>query len=100
MVTVDNVKEYLGIDWTDPATDNRVNRLILVADKYLEGSLGVGYPNDDVRVEELALIVIADLYDNHTLNEKVSGNIRRLVDDMSMQIRLDMIVEEVEEVVV
>lgn len=90
MPTLQDVKDYLGIDYTDAATDRRLTQIISVANKYLEGSLGVGYPADDPRVKELALIVIADLYDNHTLNEKVSGNIRRLVEDFSLQIRLDM----------
>ena len=45
---------------------------------------------DDPRVTELALIIIQDLYDNKGLNEKVSGNIRRMVDDFSTQIRMEL----------
>jgi len=90
MPTLQDVKDYLGIDYTDAATDRRLTKTISVAGKFLEGSLGVGYPLDDPRVHELALIVIADLYDNHTMTEKVSGNIRRLVADFSQQVRLDM----------
>ena len=90
MPTLQDVKDYLGIDYTDAATDRRLTRAITVAAKFLEGSLGVGYPLDDPRVHELALIVIADIYDNHSMTEKVSGNIRRLVSDFSQQVRLDM----------
>ncbi|MBR0575686.1 head-tail connector protein [Proteiniclasticum sp. BAD-10] len=90
MPTLQDVKDYLGIDYMDAATDRRLTQIISVANKYLEGSLGTGFPTEDPRVKELALIVIADLYDNHTLNEKVAGNIRRLVEDFSLQIRLDM----------
>lgn len=90
MPSLQDAKDYLGIDYTDAATDRRLTNAIAVADKYLEGSLGVGFPAEDPRVHELALIVIADLYDNHTMTEKVSGNIRRLVADFSLQIKLDM----------
>lgn len=89
-LSVEEVKSYLGIDYSDVNTNKRLDRLIKVADKYLEGSLGKDYPVDDYRVNELALIVISDLYDNHDLTEKVSGNIRKLVSDFSLQIRLEM----------
>lgn len=89
-LSVEEVKSYLGIDYSDVNTNKRLDRLIKVADKYLEGSLGKDYPVYDYRVNELALIVISDLYDNHDLTEKVSGNIRKLVSDFSLQIRLEM----------
>lgn len=90
MLIADDVKEYLGIDWSDAATDRRINHLITVAEKFLEGSLGVGFPVDDARVKELAMMIISDLYDNHDTTDKVSGNIRRLIADFSLQIRLEM----------
>lgn len=86
----DYVAAYLGIDYIEDFVEDRLIRLIEIADKYLESSLGKDYPKDDERVNELALIVISDLYDNHDLTEKVSGNIRKLVDDFSLQIRLEM----------
>lgn len=89
-LNVEEVKSYLGIDYSDVNTNKRLGRLINVADKYLEGTLGKDYPGDDYRVTELALIVISDLYDNHDLNEKVSGNIRKLVSDFSLQIQMEM----------
>lgn len=90
MVEVQDVKDYLGIDYEDEMVNRRIKHLIQVASKYLESSLGEDYPEYDYRVKELALIVISDLYDNHDLTEKVSGNIRRLVSDFSLQIRLEM----------
>lgn len=84
------VKEYLGIDYTDGPTEKRMGHLIKVADKYLIGALGANYPTNDERVIEIAFIVISDLYDNHDLVEKISGNVRRLVIDFSMQIKLEM----------
>lgn len=90
MVTIEDVKVYLGIDYADEGINNRLDNLIKVADKFLESSIGTNYDKNDYRAEELALIVISDLYDNHDLNDKVSGNIRRLVEDFSLQLRMEM----------
>ena len=90
MVKIQEVKDYLGIDFEDDSIDRRLNNLIKVSDSYLKGSLGENYLVDDYRVKELALIVISDLYDNHDFSEKVSNNVRRLVNDFSMQVKLEM----------
>lgn len=90
MPTVQEVLDYLGIDYADDMINRNIMRLIKVADRHLQGSLGKDYPKTDPRVIELALIVIADLYDNRGLTEKVSGNVRKLVSDFSLQLRLEM----------
>ena len=89
-IEIEYVASYLGIDYVDNFVEERLTKLINIAHKYLESSLGKDYPKDDERVNELALIIISDLYDNHDLTEKVSGNIRKLVNDFSLQIRLEM----------
>lgn len=81
---------YLGIDYADDVVKANVDRSILVADAYLKGAIGKDYPKDDPRAKELALIFISDLYDNRGMIEKVSGNVRRLVDDMTLQLRLEL----------
>ncbi|WP_373737174.1 hypothetical protein [Jeotgalibaca porci] len=90
MPTLVEVRDYLGVDWVDEATDRRINGLISVADSFMVGSLGVGYPGDDPRVKELSLIIIGQLYDNTDPIAKVSNSIQKMVDDMSLQIRLEM----------
>lgn len=90
VVTLEEVRDYLCIDFSDPETDRVLQRLMLTAEAYLGGSLGGGYPETDERVRQLALITIHDLYSNREMTEKVSANVRRLVDDFSMQIRLEM----------
>lgn len=91
MPTVDEVLKYLGIDYADDEMIKaNIERSIKTADAYLKGSIGKNYPVDDPRAKELALIFIADLYDNRGLVEKVSGTVRRLVDDFSLQLRLEM----------
>lgn len=90
MPTNEEVLAYLGIDYADEMVNKNIERSIRVADAYLKGSIGANYPTDDPRVKELALIFISDLYDNRGLIEKVAGNVRRLVDDMSLQLRLEL----------
>ncbi|MBC5996373.1 phage gp6-like head-tail connector protein [Romboutsia ilealis] len=90
MITIEDIKDYLGIDYEDLAITIRLKHLKRVADLYLEGALGIDYPQEDERVKEIALIIIEDLYDNHSLNDKVSGNVRRLINDFSLQIKCDM----------
>lgn len=90
VVTVEDVKAYLGIDYADDMVNANIERAINTADAYLKGSIGSDYPVDDPRAKELALIIISDLYDNRGLQSTVSGNTRRLVDDMSLQLRLEL----------
>ncbi len=90
MPTIEEVLAYLGIDYADEMINKNVERCITTADAYLKGSIGKNYPTDDPRVKELALIFISDLYDNRGMIEKVAGNVRRLVDDMSLQLRLEL----------
>lgn len=90
VVSVDEVLAYLGIDYSDDMVTNNISRAIKTADAYLKGSIGEGYPVEDPRAKELALIIISDLYDNRGLNSKISGNTRKLVDDFSLQLRLEL----------
>lgn len=90
VATVDEVLAYLGIDYADNMVTKNVERLIKTADAYLKGSIGENYPVDDPKAKELALIIISDLYDNRGLNSTVSGNTRKLVDDLSLQLRLEL----------
>ncbi len=90
MPTIEEVLAYLGIDYADDMVTRNVERSIATADAYLKGSIGANYPAEDPRVKELALIFISDLYDNRGMIEKTAGNVRRLVDDMSLQLRLEL----------
>ena len=91
VVTVDEVKDYLGIDYVDEMTEHNINRSINTADSYLKGSIGDNYPTEDPRVKELALIIVDDLYNNRgSQSTNITGNCKRLVDDMSLQLRLEL----------
>lgn len=90
VVSVDEVLAYLGIDYSDDMVTKNIERTIKTADAYLKGSIGENYPVEDPKAKELALIIISDLYDKRGVNETVSGNVRRLVDDLSLQLRLEL----------
>lgn len=90
VVTIEEVKAYLGIDYADDMVNANIERAINTANAYLTGSIGNDYPTDDPRAKELALIIISDLYDNRGLQSTISGNTRRLVDDLSLQLRLEL----------
>ena len=90
VITPEDLLAYLGIDYADDMVINNISRVISTADAYLKGSIGEDYPTEDPRSKELALIIISDLYDNRGLTTTVSGNVRKLVDDLSLQLRLEM----------
>lgn len=90
MPTITDVLDYLGIDYEDDAVIHNVRRCIATADAYLKGAIGINYPVEDPRAKELALILISDLYDKRGTMETVSGNTRRLVDDLSLQLKLEL----------
>lgn len=91
VVTVEDVKAYLGIDYADDMVNANITRAINTADAYLKGSIGNNYPTEDPRVKELALIIVDDLYNNRgSQSTNITGNCKRLVDDMSLQLRLEL----------
>lgn len=92
VVSVDEVKDYLGIDYADEMVTRNITRAIKTADAYLKGSIGENYPVDNPKAKELALIIVSDLYDNRglTTSGSVTNNTRRLVDDLSLQLRLEL----------
>lgn len=92
VVNVDEVLDYLGIDYADAMVIRNIERVIKTADAYLKGSIGDNYPIDNPKAKELALIIVSDLYDNRglTTSGSVTNNTRRLVDDLSLQLRLEL----------
>ena len=98
IVTQQEVADYLGVSITDARFQRRCTHLIKVADRTLRGSIGENYPTDDNRAKELALVIISDLYDNHDLTDKVSGNVRRLIQDFTLQLKLELAIKAEEEV--
>lgn len=90
MPTLEEAKIYLRID--HDTEDTLILSLLDAADGYLQGAVGKDYPKEDARAKTLALLVVSDLYEQRSLNgsTKVSANTRRLVDDLSLQLRMEL----------
>ena len=84
MLTLDEVKKELGIDFNDH--DSRLERYIKVADQWLDGSIS-NYKKDDERAKQLALLIIEDLYDRNANTSKENVTISKLKNDFIMQLQ-------------
>lgn len=87
MLSLNEVKGYLRVDFEDD--DAFIETLIIVADEYLKSAIGETYNKNSERAKILSLIVIQDLYDNKGITEKIGGNVRKLINDFSLQLKLE-----------
>lgn len=87
-LTLSDVKNYIKVDYDDD--DTLITSLMSAADEFLKGSIGKDYNKEDERAKTLSLILISDLYDNRGITDKVNGNIRKLIDDISLQMRMEL----------
>ncbi len=90
VVTSEEVKAYLGVDYADEAVEKNIARLINTADSYLKGAVGKNYPVDDPKAKEIALLVISDLYDNRGMTINNFNITRKIIDDMTLQLQLEL----------
>ena len=90
VVTSEEVKAYLGVDYADEAVEKNIARLINTADSYLKGAVGENYPVDDPKAKEIALLVISDLYDNRGMTINNFNITRKIIDDMTLQLQLEL----------
>ena len=89
-LTMETLRDHLGIDYEDPSTTRILSRLLNVADKYMIGALGEKYPAEDERVIQAQLMICDDLFSSRGVSDKVSGATRRLLDNLLLQVRLEM----------
>lgn len=95
VVTLEEVCTHMGYLLNEIEADKIIKRsferLIKVADLYLQGAIGKNYPATDERAKEIALLIIADLYDNREFEtQKMSNTARKLVNDLEWQLKLEM----------
>lgn len=88
-ITVAELAEYLGIDIVDTQVTSNLTRVINSADAWLRSGVDPEYINDDPKSKELALIVAADFYDNRSLSTSVSSTVRKLVRDLTLQMKAE-----------
>lgn len=89
-LTMETLRDHLGIDYEDPSTSRILSRLLSVADKYMVGALGEGYPVEDERVIQGQLMICDDLFSTRGTSDKVSGATDRMLKGMLLQVRLEM----------
>lgn len=87
-LTLTDVKNYLRIDFTDE--DNLITALMAAADEYIKSSVGALYDNTSERAKVLSLIVITDLYDNRNISAKASEGVRKIIEDFTLQMKLEL----------
>ncbi len=93
-ITLEEVCDYMGYLLNEVESDvtlkRSFERLIKVADLYLQGAIGKNYPADE-RAKEIALLIVADLYDNREFEtQKMSNTARKLVNDLEWQLKLEL----------
>ena len=89
-LTMETLRDHLGIDYEDPSTSRILSRLLSLADQYMIGALGEGYPAEDERVIQGQLMICDDLFSSRGVSDKVSGATRKLLDNLLLQVRLEM----------
>lgn len=89
MPTIEEVKDYLGIDFDDNVSDRNIKRYMSVADNWLKGAIGENYPRNDERAKQLALFVIEDLYDRGSYSVKENNTIEKIKNDFLMQLQCE-----------
>ena len=94
MPTIDDLIEYLGIDYPDDLIKRNIARALSSAAQLVRGSIGQDVETllpDDPRVHELACIYAADLYNRRELDSaKTSNAVRRLVQTMELQLQTEI----------
>ena len=88
MPTLEEVKDYLGIDFEDVVSDRNIQRYIYVAKSYLEGAIS-NLPTDDERVKQLTLFIIEDLYDRGSYSVKENSTLEKMKNDFILQLQCE-----------
>ena len=90
MPTLEEVKDYLGIDYDDEKSERNIKCYIKVAKKYLDRAIdNFDDLRRDERVKELALFVIEDLYDRKATSVKESSSLMKLKNSLLTQLQCE-----------
>ncbi|MEG0324372.1 MAG: hypothetical protein RR619_10275 [Raoultibacter sp.] len=85
IVSVQDVKDYLGLFECDELVERRITSLRKTVAEYLNETVGSHVTDDNAIAKELALVVLDDLYSNRAMDTgKVSSATRRIVDSMAL----------------
>ena len=90
MITLDEAKAYLRVDLADENDERMLKLAIGAANRWMISAIGIGYDEDDPKARQLELMVMGDLYDNRSSSEISEKNVRKLFNDISLQLRLEL----------
>lgn len=90
MITLDEAKAYLRVDLADENDEKMLKLAIGAANRWMISAIGIGYDEEDPKAKQLELMVMGDLYDNRTTSEISEKNVRKLFNDISLQLRLEL----------
>lgn len=90
MITLDEAKAYLRVDLADKNDERMLKLAIGAANRWMISAIGIGYDEEDPKAKQLELMVMGDLYDNRTTSEISEKNVRKLFNDISLQLRLEL----------
>ncbi len=90
MPTIEEAKDYLGIDYDDDKSQKNIQNYIKLAEKYLTGCIN-NFDNfkDDERVKQLALFIIEDLYDRKSNTIKENSTLTKLKNSLIIQLQCE-----------
>lgn len=90
VVELQDLYDYLGIDYADDMVKRNATRAIKAADAFIKGGVAEDYPEDDPRAKELALALSGAFYDARgAMSDKALNNYRRMIDDIMLQLRCE-----------
>lgn len=93
MVTLEDAKIHLRIDYADEMTDANVTRALSAGHSRMLGAVGSdveAYLPNDPRIDQLTLIYTQENYDGSALSDKEIRALARLRQDLEPQLRLDL----------
>lgn len=88
-VTLQEARDQVGDDLPSEANDRLLMRLIIMADRYLQGAIAENYDRTDERAKQLALFVIDEWFNAGGKTQKVSATIEKLVNDFTFQLQME-----------
>ena len=87
MLTLNEIRAYLGIDYADEFVETNLIRLRATAERYITNAAGEFTDLSDPIAKETALIIIDDLYNERGINDRISGSTRKLLQSMIAQLK-------------
>ncbi len=87
VITEVDLKDYLGIDYTDDMTVRNLKRAIKYADGELKESVGDNYPIDHPLTPELALLYASASYESRELTPNEDKRVRQISEKLRLVLR-------------